>query len=83
MSAHTLHPDSHTHGLADDCPRCAEHADNPFASLDTENLRMLYNRTVQWMNDDAIARSDTELIAMRVVEITIYRIEKLRQIGVL
>jgi len=83
MSSYTRHPDSHTHGLADDCPRCAEHADDPFASLDPENLTKLYDRTVQWMNDDSLPRSDTELMAMRVVETTIYRIEKLQQIGVL
>jgi len=83
MSSHTLHPDSHTHGLADDCPRCAEHADDPFASLDANNLRMLYDRTLQWMDDAQVPRSQAELEAMRVVEITIYRIEKLQQIGVL
>lgn len=38
MTMHSPHPDTHTHGLADDCPRCAEHADNPVLSLDQSNL---------------------------------------------
>lgn len=38
MTIHTIHPDSHEHGLADDCPRCAEHAEHPIQSLDHENL---------------------------------------------
>ncbi|HSE44886.1 MAG TPA: hypothetical protein VLA89_06115 [Gemmatimonadales bacterium] len=46
MSAHTYHPDSHENGLADDCPRCEEHAENPILSLDNENLHELVRRVV-------------------------------------
>lgn len=41
MSVHSFHPDSHTHGLADNCERCAEHAANVY-TLDNDNLRALY-----------------------------------------
>ena len=41
MAADSSHPDSHTHGLADDCPRCAEHAEHPIQSLDERNLARL------------------------------------------
>jgi hypothetical protein len=45
MSSHSIHPDSHTNGLADDCPRCAEHA-NDLLGLDLRNLWALYERRV-------------------------------------
>ena len=61
MSAsHTFHPDSHTHGLADDCPRCEEHAQNPLVSLDADNLSSLMQRVV---NREGY-RSDNEREAM-------------------
>ncbi len=41
MSAHTFHPDPHEHGLADDCPRCAEQAADPVNGLDERNLTRL------------------------------------------
>lgn len=41
MTMHSLHPDTHTHGLADDCPRCVEHAEHPIQSLDQANLRRI------------------------------------------
>lgn len=41
MTMRSIHPDTHTHGLADDCERCAEHAEHPIQSLDTENLRRI------------------------------------------
>lgn len=48
MSAqHSYHLDTHTYGLADDCPRCAAHAREPFVGLDTENLRNLLVRTLR------------------------------------
>jgi hypothetical protein len=46
MTIHNVHPDTHTHGLADDCPRCAEHAENPIRSLDHENLRRIMELAV-------------------------------------
>lgn len=60
MTVHAYHPDTHTHGLADDCPRCLEHARHPLNSLDLENLAALRLR----LNDDLAARSDTEALAM-------------------
>jgi hypothetical protein len=65
---HTQHPDSHEHGLADGCPRCAEHAVDPVASLDDQNFDLLVGRTVLWMQDQEFPRSDTEKAAMRVIE---------------
>ena len=66
MSTHAVHPDTHEHGLADDCPRCAEHAEHPLDSLDTENLRALLAR----INADYAARSDNEARAMQNLERT-------------
>lgn len=45
MSAvHSYHPDTHTHGLADDCERCDEHAVHPWWGLDATNLAALRDR---------------------------------------
>ena len=44
MASHSLHPDSHAHGLADGCPRCDEHAKDPLAGLDNENIGVLAKR---------------------------------------
>jgi len=44
VSAHTVHQDTHSFGLADECPRCEEHASYPLASLDDENLEQLFQR---------------------------------------
>ena len=41
MTIHTYHPDSHTHGLHPDCPRCQEHAEHPHESLDAWNRARL------------------------------------------
>lgn len=82
MSSHINHPDTHTHGLADDCPRCAEHAKHPFMSLDDNNLRALILRTRAWMRDEKFPRSITENKAMRNVETVLralLRIEMLAQ----
>lgn len=85
MSVHTLHPDSHTHGLADACPRCAEHAADPFSSLDDENLQMLVGRTQLWMRDegDFFPRSDTEQKAMCQIETSLRNAAVLQRIGAL
>lgn len=60
---HSDHPDSHTHGLADGCERCSEHASHPFASLDQTNLRVLMERIVSGLRP----RSDNERVAMLAV----------------
>ena len=64
VSTHTLHPDSHSHGLADDCPRCAEHAEHPLDSLDLENQRNLLAR----INLEWAPRSENEARAMANLE---------------
>lgn len=60
MTTHTAHEDVHTHGLADGCPRCAEHAYEPFVSLDETTLRNLVRRVY----DGESGRSDYEDMAM-------------------
>lgn len=61
MTTHTFHPDSHTHGLADDCPRCAEHAEHPTRSLDDANFAALVDRYMR----DLPPRSENERKAMQ------------------
>lgn len=51
MTVHTYHEDTHTHGLADDCPRCQEHAQHPESSLDRVNIRRLLEGSVLTMTD--------------------------------
>lgn len=66
MATHTYHPDSHTNGLADDCPRCAEHAEHPVESLDAANLLALWERMIEVeYGDGAGYRSATEVSAAR------------------
>jgi hypothetical protein len=79
MSQHTFHPDSHTHGLNDGCPRCYEYSLHPFESLDDANLRQLTRRVLA----DQEARSNNERTAMNVVEMVIFRYRRLREIGAL
>jgi hypothetical protein len=61
MSSHTYHEDTHEFGLADDCPRCEEHAEHPFDSLDSENILALLDR----IENNLPARSDNEARAMQ------------------
>ena len=63
MSTHSYHPDTHTHGLADDCPRCTEHAHHPERSLDAVNMRALHYR----IQRELPARSVNEANAMDVL----------------
>ena len=60
MSNHTYHQDVYRFGLADDCPRCYEHAQKPWESLDEHMLSNLRDRIYQ----DLPARSQNEDIAM-------------------
>lgn len=76
MTSHSFHPDSHEHGLADGCPRCAEHAEHPFENLDSPNLRALWIR----MAAELYPRSDNEARAMRVLEDHARHAERLRQV---
>jgi len=60
MATHSVHPDTHTHGLADGCPRCDEHAEEPLQGLDNENLGVLIHR----LATGRLARSANEGKAM-------------------
>ena len=82
MAVHTLHPSIREHGLADDCLRCAEHAENPVLGLDDGNLLELVYRTIRWMRDEDVARSDTELIAMRNLERHVVYARAMKRLGV-
>jgi len=41
MTVHSIHPDTHTHGLYPGCPRCEEHAARPEVGLDRVNTARL------------------------------------------
>lgn len=43
MATHVPHPDTHEHGLADDCERCAELAQHPL-ELDNANFQAAWLR---------------------------------------
>lgn len=58
--SHTIHDEIETHGLADDCERCEEHAQHPLRTLDTPNLRALMERVEQKQE----GRSENEKTAM-------------------
>lgn len=61
MSAHTYHPDTHEHGLADDCERCEEHAEHPILTLDSENLHELVRRVVA--GEEGRSRNEREAMS--------------------
>lgn len=69
MPSHSYHAPIPTHGLADGCVRCLQHAEHPFDSLDDDNLLDLVERTIRWMDDDehSVARSRNEQKAMTIV----------------
>lgn len=71
MSEHRVHESIGTAGLADDCPGCSLLAKYPFESLDSENFKMMYERTIAWMNDLAFPRSDNEHNVMNQFEVHI------------
>lgn len=55
------HPTSiKEHGLADGCPRCDEHAEDPFLGLDDGNMEQLIDR----LADRTDSRSANEGLAM-------------------
>lgn len=76
MTAHTPHPDTHEYGLADGCPRCAEHAEHPFESLDAANLAVLVHRLAVGLGP----RSENEARAMRALDDHRRHDERLRQV---
>jgi hypothetical protein len=81
--SHSYHPPIEEHGLADGCERCAEHARDPFISLDNTNLSLLVVRTMAWMQDKKFPRSENEAAAMREVEYVVVRARRLRHLGYL
>jgi tRNA G46 methylase TrmB len=50
---HRSHPDTHTHGLDDACPRCAEYAERP-TDLDAENMRRLWRGELHTATDMSV-----------------------------
>lgn len=44
---HTFHPPTLEYGLSDDCPRCSQHADDPFASLDQAHIADLWRQMLR------------------------------------
>lgn len=60
-TTHTIHDDIREAGLADDCERCAEHAENPIRDLDSGNLRNLIELAV---NRDIHPRTNAEGVAV-------------------
>jgi hypothetical protein len=74
MSTHTVHADIFHHGLADDCPRCKEHASAPFADLDDGVLAHLVNRITRGQPP----RSEVEATAMGNIRTTLHAEERLR-----
>lgn len=71
MPTHNGHDDIRDHGLADDCPRCAEMSEDPFTTLDATNLRNLIERTLDdrfsYYGGELHARSNAEACAMALV----------------
>ena len=84
MSVHNHPPAIREHGLQDDCPRCAEHAERPEMSLDDGNLRNLVERTQGWMSDgeNCYPRSETEATAMRAIEVHFMFVRNAKRAGV-
>ena len=80
MSAHVEHLRIVNHGLVDGCGRCAEIAADPFTCLDDVNLLALVDRTRRWMADEEFPRSETEKVAMRLMEATLVQFRHLERI---
>lgn len=79
---HTHHDvDIHETGLQDDCPRCAEHAENPIRDLDERMLRDLIAGTVIRAGGEHTARSHTEAVAQTVVLNVLERVGRLAECG--
>ena len=67
MASHTYHPDTHTEGLADDCPRCDQHAVMPLEGLDEINITAIKLRVL----DNLLPRSRNEALAMEKIRAAI------------
>lgn len=70
MTMHTEHETP----WDDDCPRCQEWADDPFTTLDANNLKRIYDLAVELISEMHIANrlergiTDTQFRAIRVME---------------
>jgi hypothetical protein len=61
MASHLAHPDTLTHGLVDDCPRCSQHATTGLHSLDAEHIGAFWRHMVAVeRHDDGRYRSENE-----------------------
>lgn len=78
MSVHTCHT-GHKGILADGCERCAEHAANPFAALDTDHLAGIARIA---LDKERLGRGHTvnDLIAAKHVLDTIDRMGRLLEV---
>jgi len=75
MAAHN-HPASiRERGLADGCPRCEEHAKEPFEGLDDENLNNLLAREL----GELTPRSKNEAYAMSEVRKAIHMARRIQR----
>lgn len=89
MTVHRYHPDPRNGDdpeaiLHDNCERCAEHAEHPFASLDTNNQARLIQRAIDvnasWsLEHPERYRSQNEAIAGNKLYNAFVAIRRLRQ----
>lgn len=76
MSTHIAHDVISATGLHDYCPRCEEHADDPFSSLDDSVIASLVRRVL----NGGPARSENEATAMGHVRAALSHEETLRRL---
>lgn len=78
--SHSLHPDIHTHGLADGCAECEDVAAAPWRYLDERALAALVAIAVA---DDRLGqcRSETEAIASAAVLTAMERFGRLASVA--
>ena len=50
MTMHVPHPDTHTNGFDDDCPRCQQYPSKLY-DIDSENLRRLWSGNIITQTD--------------------------------
>jgi hypothetical protein len=83
MALHSSHGTTLLIPLVDGCPRCEQHAQHPFDSLDDAHLRQLTERVLAWMSykSDSSPRSNNERLAMRQIEDVIRKYRRLVRAG--
>ena len=75
--SHSPHPTIQIHGLADNCARCAEYADDPWR-LEDSNLARLAER----VQDGESPRSANEALAMSKVRLVLAQMMVLNRLGI-